>query len=152
MNVQYPYAREPQLDGPSPPQRQRHSLQPPSLLTTTLGNAHNLGLGIAGQTPVSATSLNSPLAAYQTSPYPASPTGAMRGTSPMVHRPPSAFNTAYNPQQWGPVISGSSSTSNSGSRPASIRQPNQSTRVAVLAPRPVGPDGKPNLPYDNESR
>lgn len=60
----------------------------------------------------------------------------------MVHRPPSAFNTAYNPQQWGPVGSGSSSTPDSTSRPASIRQPSQSTRVAILAPRPVGPDGK----------
>ena len=62
----------------------------------------------------------------------------------MVHRAPSAFNTAYNPQQWGPVSSGSSSTPTPTSRPASIRQPNQ-PRVAVLAPRPLGPDGKANI-------
>lgn len=149
--MQYPYARSPEQDGPSPPQRRQHALQPPSLLTTTLGNAHNLGLGIAGHTPVSATSLSSPFSTYQTSPYPGSPTGAMRGASPMVHRPPSAFNTAYNPQQWGPVRSGSSPAPNSSSRPASIiRQPNQSTRVAVLAPRPVGPDGKANDPRRKE--
>ena len=147
MNVQYPdpYVRSPGPDGPSPPPLRRHALQPPSLLTTTtLGNAHNLGLGVPGQTPASATSLSSPFSTYQTSPYPASPAGTMRGASPMVHRAPSAFNTAYNPQQWGPVRSGSSPTPNSTSRPPSIRQPNQSTRVAVLAPRPVGPDGKSN--------
>ena len=144
MNVQYPYARSPELDGLSPPPRRRHALQPPSLLTTTLENAHNLGLGIAGQTPVSATSLSSPFSTSPTSPYPASPTGAMRGASPMVLRAPSAFNTAYNPQQWGPVSSGSSSTPISTSRPVSIRQPNQS-RAVVLAPRPLGPDGKPNI-------
>lgn len=131
MNPQYPYARTPE----------RHGLQPPSLLTTTLENAHSLGLGIAGPTPISATSLSSPFSSvHQPSTYHVSPPGAMRGTSPIVHRTPTTFNMAYNPQQWGPVHSGP--TSNSSSRPTSMRQPSQSRRAPVLAARPVGPDGK----------
>lgn len=138
MNPQYPYARTPELVGPS---IRQHSLQPPSLLTTTLENAHSLGLGMASQTPISATSLSSPFSfAHQPSPYHASPPGAMRGTSPVVHRMPTTFNMAYNPQQWGPVNSGP--TPNSSSRPTSMRQSSQSRRASVLAARPVGPDGK----------
>lgn len=141
MNPQYPYARTAELAGPSSPSVRRHGLQPPSLLTTTLENAHSLGLGIAGQTPISATSLSSPFSStHQRSPYHASPPGAMRGTSPVVHRMPATFNMAYNPQQWGPVNSGP--TPNSSSRPTSMRQSSQSRRAPVLAARPVGPDGK----------
>lgn len=138
MNPQYSYARTPELVGPS---IRQHGLQPPSLLTTTLENAHSLGLGMAGQTPISATSLSSPFStAHQPSPYHASPPGAIRGTSPVVHRMPTTFNMAYNPQQWGPVNSGP--TPNSSSRPTSMRQSSQSRRAPILAARPVGPDGK----------
>lgn len=138
MNPQYPYARTPELVGPS---IRQHGHQPPSLLTTTLENAHSLGLGMASQTPISATSLSSPFSsAHQPSPYHASPPGAMRGTSPVIHRMPTTFNMAYNPQQWGPVNSGP--TPNSSSRPTSMRQSSQSRRAPVLAARPLGPDGK----------
>lgn len=58
----------------------------------------------------------------------------------MQHRAPTAFNTAYNPQQWGLVSSGSTSSPISSSRTTGLRQ-SQPTRVAVLAARPVGPDG-----------
>lgn len=145
MNSQYPYARTAELEGPSSPSIRRHGLQQPSLLTTTLGNAHSLGLGIAGQTPISATSLSSPFSfsAHQPSPYHGSPPGAMRGTSPVPHRMSTTFNMAYNPQQWGPVNSGP--TPNSSSRPTSMRQSSSQTRQApVLAARPVGPDGNAN--------
>lgn len=138
MNPQYPYARSPELVGSS---IRQHVLQPPSLLTTTLENAHSLGLGMAAHTPISATSLSSPFSsAHQPSPYQASPPGAMRGTSPVVHRMPATLNMAYNPQQWGPVNSGA--TPSSSSRPTSMRQASQSRRAPVLAARPVGPDGK----------
>lgn len=142
MNPQHPYARTAELAGPSSPSIRRHGFQPPSILTTTLENAHSLGLGIAGQTPISATSLSSPFSfsAHQPSPYHTSPPSAMRGTSPVIHRMPTTFNMAYNPQQWGPVNSGS--IPNSSSRPTSMRQSSQSRRAPVLAARPVGPDGK----------
>ncbi len=146
MNVQlqYPYSRSPELERSSSVRTRR---QPPNLLTTTLGNAHNLGLGVAAQAPISATSLSSPfsLSTHQLSPYPGSPPGAMRGASPLVHRTLATFNTAYNPQQWGPLSSGSNSTPTSSSRPTSIRQSSQSSqsrRPPLVAARPMGPDGK----------
>lgn len=138
MSVHSPYARSPELEEPPPSRRRQHAIQPPNLLTTTVGNAHNLG-----QTPISATSLSSPFSSHHPSPYAGSATGTMRGSSPMVRPTSSAFNTAYNPQQWGPVSSGSNSIPNSASRSAGIRQPIQSSRVTALAARPVGPDGKP---------
>ena len=141
-NVHSSYAPSPELEEHPPSRRRQHALQPPSLLTTTVGNAHNLG-----QTPISATSLSSPFSSHQPSSYPGSAIGTMRGSSsPMVHRPSSAFNMAYNPQQWGPVSSGSNSIPTSASRSAAIRQPMQSTRVTALAARPVGPDGKLDVP------
>lgn len=146
MNIQYPYVRSPEVEGPLPPRRRQHVIQPPNLLTTTLGNAHNGGVGLNNHTPISSISLSSPFSAYPSSPYPASPAGAMRGTSPMVHRAPSSFNAAYNPQQWGPVNNGSNASSNAASRTAGTRPLSQAiTRVAVLAARPVGPDGKANF-------
>ena len=121
---------------PPSPRRRQHAVQPPSLLTTTLGNAHvsNHGVG-AVPTPISTTSLSSPFSIHQASPYPASPGGAMRGTSPMSFSATTNYNTAYNPQQWGAATNGSPS-----SRPtiAGTRQSSQGSR---LAPRPVGPDG-----------
>lgn len=118
----------------SSPRRRQHAAQPPNLLTTSLGNARNAGLGIGGiaQTPVSTTTLSSPFSGY-----PQSPGGAMRGTSPMAFRSQAGFSGAYNPQQWGPVATGSPSSSSAGDH----RQA-QSSRPLALAPRPVGPDGK----------
>ena len=135
MSAPYPYAPPPAQEGPSSPRRRQHAVQPPNLLTTSLGNARNIGLGLGGsiQTPLSTTSLSSPFSTYQPSPYPASPGGAMRGVSPMATRTPAAYNTPYNPQQWG--SSSSSSSSALGTRPRQL------TRVEQLAPRPVGPDG-----------
>lgn len=122
---------------PPTPRRRQHAVQPPNLLTTTLGNAHvsNHGVG-AIPTPISTTSLSSPFSIHQASPYPASPAGAMRGTSPMAFSAATTYNTAYNPQQWGAL--GSNGSPRSRSTIASTRQSSQGSR---LAPRPVGPDG-----------
>ena len=139
MNVNYQYAHSLRPEDPSVSRRRPHAVQPLNLLTTTLGNTHNAGLGIGGQTPVSTTSLSSPFSQHQPSPYPRSPAGAMRGTSPSVHRTP--FSTAYNPQQWGPLNATSSPSPNSASASMGPRHPSQTTRVALLAARPVGPDG-----------
>lgn len=120
------------------PRRRQQAVQPPNLLTTSLGNARNAGLGIGGigQTPLSSTSLSSPFSARPQSPYVHSPGGASRGASPMALRSQSSFSGTYNPQQWGPVGNGSSISSST----AEHRQA-QSSRVLALAPRPVGPDG-----------
>lgn len=139
MSVPHPHGQSSAQTGLYP--RRPHAIQPPTLLTATLENAHSAGLGITGHTPVSTNSLSSPFSAYQHSPYPLSPAGAMRGTSPMAHRATTSFNAAYNPQQWGPVSSGSTSSPSSSSRTMTTRQ-TQTTRVAVLAARPVGPDGE----------
>ena len=124
------------------PRRRRHAVQPPNLLTTSLGNARaGLGIGAVSQTPISTTSLSSPFAAsaYPLSPNPASPGSAMRGTSPMTFRSQAGFSSAYNPQQWGPV-------GNETSVPTTRSTRGQSSRTTVFAPQPVGPDGKENTP------
>lgn len=123
------------------PRRRQHAVQPPTLLTTTLGNAHNANWGTGTHTPISTTSLSSPFSIYQPSPYPVSPAAAMRGTSPSIHQAPASFSAPYNPQQWGPLGGPPTSSSSPASRPLGIRQANQSTRVSMLAARPVGPDG-----------
>ena len=127
---------------PLTPRRRQHVVQPPNLLTTSLGNARNAGLGTGGyaQTPISTTSLSSPFSAsaYPQSPNPASPGSAMRGTSPMTFRSHPSFNATYNPQQWGSL---SHETPVSSTRPAG----SQLSRTPVLAPRPVGPEGWANL-------
>lgn len=138
MSVPYPYAHPSAQEGPSSPRRRQHAVQPPNLLTTSLGNARNISLGFGGiiQTPLSTTSLSSPFSTNQPLPYAASPGGAMRGISPMATRTPATYNTPYNPQQWGSANPPSSSTSAAlGSRHR------QATRVEALASRPVGPDG-----------
>ena len=116
------------------PRRRQQADQPPTLLTTSLGNARNVGLSFGGivQTPVSTTSLSGPFSGY-----PQSPGGAMRGASPIALRTQAGFNANYNPQQWGPVRNGSPGSSTTGGH----RQA-QLSRVVALAPRPVGPDGK----------
>ncbi len=138
MSVPYPYAPASAQEGPSSPRRRQHAIQPPNLLTASLGNARHTGLGVGGstQTPLSATSLSSPFSVYQPSPYPASPGGAMRGNSPMATRTLAAYNAPYNPQRWGTTNPSSSSTST-----ASGTRQRQTTRIESLAARPVGPDG-----------
>ena len=125
----------------TPPRRRRPPNQPLNLLTTSLGNARNAGLGVGAvvQTPISSTTLSGPFSAHPQFPHPQSPGGAMRGASPMASRSASAFSGHYNPQQWGAV---NSISPNSISIAGEHRQTSQSSRTAHLAPRPVGPDGK----------
>ena len=120
------------------PRRRQHAVQPPSLLTTTLGNAHisSHGVGPNPQTPISTTSLSSPFSVHQASPYPSSPASTLRGSSPMALRSSSSFNAAYNPQQWGTM--NSNGLSNSRSAVTTAGQSGQGSR---LAHGPVGPDG-----------
>jgi len=122
--------------------RRRQPVQPPNLLTTSLGNARNAGLGIGGivQTPVSTTTLSSPFSAFSQS-----PAGAMRGASPMALRSQASFSGTYNPQQWGPLNNRSPNSSSAGDH-----RPARSSRVVALAPRPVGPDGMHSLFYAEE--
>ena len=141
MNLPNQYAADlpTTLPVPPPPRRRQHAIQPPSLLTTCLENTRNAGLtgiGLIQQPPSSTTtSLSSPFSAHPQSAYPASPGGAMlTGASPMNFRPPTALPAAYNPQQWGPM---------SNTSPQSAPHLPQNSRVVALAPRPVGPDGKP---------
>ena len=122
---------------PTSPRRRQHAGPPPTLLTTTLGNAHisSHGGGAGPHTPISTTSLSSPFSLHQASPYPASP-ATLNGNSPMALRTPSTFNTAYNPQQWGAMSSNVPSSSRSTA--TATRSSGQSSR---LAPHAVGPDG-----------
>lgn len=139
------------------PRRRPHALQPPSLLTTTLGNAHATSHGVgASHTPVSTTSLSSPFSLHQASPYPGSPGGARRGTSPMAVSATRSYSAAYNPQQWGPVSSNGSPSSRN-----TIASTRQTSHGSTLAPRLVGPDGRsdntsqpaaPNLTERNRAR
>lgn len=129
---------------PTSPRRRRHVAQPPTLLTTTLGNAHiaNHAARANPQTPLSTTSLSSPFSVHQglpypASPHPASPNCAMRGSPPMVSEA-SSFGGAYNPQQWGAI---SSNGSSSRAAAATSGFPSHGSR---LAPRLVGPDGIAN--------
>ena len=133
MSDQCSYGQSLPLDRLPLSPRRRHPVgHPPSLLTTSLGNARisSHGRGASVQTPASTTSLSSPFS------YPSSPGGAMRGTSPMAPRNPAGFNAAYNPQDWEPLSSGPSNTT----RPTGASS-RQSSRTSRLAPRPVGPDG-----------
>ena len=132
---------------PLSPRRRQHAVQPPNLLTTSLGNARNAGLGVGGvsQTPISTTSLSSPFSAsaYPQSPNPASPGSAMRGTSPLTFRSNTGSSAAYNPQQWGPL--------NNDASVSNTRLTNShSSRAPALAPRLVGPDGMANRPTRNK--
>lgn len=127
-------------EGPSAsPRRRQHAVQPPSLLTSTLGNAHisSHGVGPNSQTPISTTSLSSPFSVHQASPYPSSPASTLRGSSPMALRSSSSFAAAYNPQQWGAM----NSNGPSNSRSATATTTAQSGHGSRLAHGPVGPDG-----------
>ena len=147
MSLPHPYNVSGESAGIETPPRRRQTNQPPNLLTTSLGNARNTGLGFGGvvQTPVSSTTLSSPFSAYPQSPHSQAPRGNMRGASPMASRSASGFTGHYNPQQWGTV---NSVSPNSMSMAGEPRQTCQSARTVHLAAhcRPVGPDGKPE-PY-----
>lgn len=133
MSSQYPYGQLAASERlPVSPHRRQPVGPPPSLLTTTLGNAHISSHGRAAsvQTSSSTTSLSSPFSC------PVSPSGATRGTSPMALRTSAGFSRAYNPQQWGRL---SSSPAQSTGPTASASR--QSSQASQLAPRPVGPDG-----------
>lgn len=128
---------------PVSPRRRQPALQPPNLLTTSLENARNAGLGAGGSqhTPLStATTLSSPFSAHPHSAYP-SAGGGMSAISPMTLRHTSSFSAQYNPQQWGPMSNASSQ---------SAIQQSQHPRVIALAPRPVGPDGTLSEDVDSE--
>jgi len=142
MSSQYPYGQLPATERLPVSPRRRQPIGPaPSLLTTTLGNAHTSSHGRAAnvQTPSSTTSLSSPFC------YPASPSGATRGTSPMASGASAGFSRAYNPQQWSRL---SSSSAQSTRLTASASR--QSSQASQLAPRAVVPDGTNVSTYSSE--
>ncbi|MCJ1317607.1 hypothetical protein MMC15_002932 [Xylographa vitiligo] len=148
MSGPYPFGLSADQGAVASPRRQRPG-QPPSLLTTSLTNAQNLGhgLGLGGQTPLSTTSLSTPFSA---SPYPMSPGGASRGSSPMALRSAAGFSAPYNPQQWGRLNSNDSSPSLSSSLTVNVHARHPSTRTTTFAPRLTGPDepvASPPPPY-----
>ncbi|KAL8972000.1 MAG: hypothetical protein Q9183_000777 [Haloplaca sp. 2 TL-2023] len=124
--------------------RQHAAGQPPTLLTTNFAGAQNQHLGIASasQTPLSTTSLSAPFSAYPTSAHPLSPQADFGESSAMATRSRGSFNAPYNPQQWGPLSSSTSSTLDTATRSG---QSSQSTRFPRYAPRLVGPDGMLSL-------
>ena len=142
MSSPYPFGLSADQGAVPSPRRQRPG-QPPSLLTTSLTNAQNLGHGLAlgGQTPLSTTSLSTPFSAYSSSPYPLSPGGASRGSSPMALRSAAGFSAPYNPQQWGRLNSNDSSPSVSSGLTVNVHAQHPSTRTTTFAPRLTGPDG-----------
>ena len=144
MSSHYPYDH-PLEDASSlhPPRRRQRGVQPPSLLTTSLNNAQHLGhgMGVSVQTPVSSTTLSSPFSVHQATPYPASPGGVMRGTSPMALRSAVSLSGQYNPQQWGPISHEGSPMQVTGST-FTLTHSRQASRVTSLAGQPRGPDGR----------
>lgn len=144
MGSPYPYGSAPHDGAPlQPPRRRERAIQPPSLLTTSLNNAQNFGLGLGpyASTPLSTTTLSTPFSVHHQSPYPASPGGASRGTSPMALRSAVGTGGPYNPQQWGP-ISNENTTMPATGPSFTAAQRFQSTRVTTVTTQPTGPDGK----------
>ncbi|MCJ1397847.1 hypothetical protein MMC11_001043 [Xylographa trunciseda] len=146
MSGLYPFGLSAEQGVVASPRRQRPG-QPPSLLTTSLTNAQTLGHGLplGGQTPLSTTSLSTPFSAHSSSPYPMSPGGASRGSSPMALRSAAGFSAPYNPQQWGRLSSTDSSPSTSSGLTVNVHARHLPTRTTTFAPRPVGPDGKESM-------
>ncbi|KAL9025727.1 MAG: hypothetical protein Q9196_005500 [Gyalolechia fulgens] len=71
----------------------------------------------------------------------------MRGSSPLATRTPASFSAPYNPQQWGPSASSTSSPLDPASRTRQAAHPSPFPR---FAPRPLGPDepvASPPPPY-----
>ncbi|GKZ25731.1 hypothetical protein AbraIFM66951_004486 [Aspergillus brasiliensis] len=121
------------------PSRREHAVQLPPL-TTSLGGHQFQGLGLAlgsgyTSTPLSSTSLSSPFTQGQ-SPAVGSPGGAAIGSSPMASR---QYNVPYNPQDWGPVGSGSMNAGQTTYTP-----PNNMLRI-VSQPRSTGPHSDVSL-------
>ncbi|KAL8928965.1 MAG: hypothetical protein Q9172_000717 [Xanthocarpia lactea] len=148
MNPQRPQHLFSPATGPSQPSR-RHVGHPPTLLTTTFAAPHpqSLGTPSALQTPLSSTSLSTPFSAFPSSAYTLSNSPAPGGASPMATRTRPSFNAPYNPQQWGPL---STSTSSPLEETPRTRHTSQSNRLARFAPRLRGPDepvASPPPPY-----
>ena len=135
MNVPSPYNTLGAPIHPVLPRRRQPAHQPPSLLTSSLENARQAGLGAGAiQTPQSTgTSLSTPFSAYPQSAHPLSVGGSLSGGSPMSVRHAPSFSSQYNPQQWGPM--------SNASPQAAVQSPHQQ-RIVALAPRLVGPDGR----------
>lgn len=125
----------------SPPIRRHNLAQPPALLTTALSGAHsqNNALLTPSQQPQSATSLSAPFSPYPYSAYSPFPNANSRESSPMATRVQSTFSAPYNPQQWGPLSSSTSSPLEVATR---THQSSHSSRFPRFAPRLTGPDGK----------
>ncbi|KAI4263506.1 MAG: hypothetical protein L6R42_001355 [Xanthoria sp. 1 TBL-2021] len=139
MNPQRPQPLLPPAPASSQPSR-RHVGQFPTLLTTTFAGPHpqNLAIPSGLQTPLSTTSLSTPFSAYPSSAYSLSSSAEAGASSPMATRSRPTFNAPYNPQQWGPLRSSTSSPLEEATR---TRHPSQSNRLARFAPRLLGPDG-----------
>lgn len=120
--------------------RRQHLGQPPTLLTTSSGGlpTRHLHIPSGPQTPLSTTSLSTPFSSYPSSSLVLSPGAEARPSSPMATRSPPSLNTPYNPQQWGPLSSSTSSLLEDDTR---ARHRSQSSRFPRFAPRPLGPDG-----------
>jgi hypothetical protein len=91
---------------PLSPRRRDHIPQPPSL-TTSLGGLQFQGGGHFSVVPTPTTTLSSPFSQTISSPYTQytpSPGAALRGSSPMASRQSSGYASAYNPQEWVPVV------------------------------------------------
>lgn len=137
----HPFDFESPAGRPQPPSTRRHHVgQPPTLLTTALSAAHsqNTAICTASQPPQSATSLSAPFSPYQHSAYSPFSNAHSRESSPMASRAQPAFSAPYNPQQWGPLSSSTSSPLEVASR---THQSSHTTRVPRFAPRLRGPDG-----------
>lgn len=127
MSYQYAHASPVLREVPPAPHRRPLGVQPPSLRTTALDNAsRTMSAFYEAETPASAVSTNNPFSA-------STPGGTARA-SPMSARESMEFGGAYNPQEWGPMSTTSSSASHSAGCSGQIRS-------TYLAPRPVGPDG-----------
>lgn len=142
MTTHRPQHLSPATRGPhsSPAARSQHAGEPPTLLMTTFGaiRNHNTAIASASETPRSTTTLSTPFSPYlQSSAYPRSLDP--RDPSPMATRTQSSLNAPYNPQQWGPLSS--TSTSSPLDAATRSRHPSRSSRFPTFAPRLVGPDG-----------
>ena len=143
MDSQPPYPTVPQAHNGLPalsPLRRQHVAQPPTLLTTSLNNAHSLGHGLGltgGQTPLSTTSLSSPFSQQNHSPYLSSPAGTVTS---MPTSSPAAYAAPYNPQQWGRITNYGVGEAGPSSTPSPMHTM-QSSRGINYAPRLRGPDG-----------
>ena len=139
---QYPHVSQSQSGFPAlSPLRRQHVAQPPTLLTTSLNNAHSLGHGLGmtgGQTPMSTTSLSSPFSLHNPSSFQASPVGA--ATTAMPTSSPATYTGAYNPQQWGRIRRDGMADAGATSALSPLHA-RQSSRNVQYAPRLRGPDG-----------